>query len=788
MKRKTVIWGSLLISLAVASPAGASIFKVGTGTGCTHATIQAAVDAANANPGVDHIILTRSVSYTQQAIKIQQAQPLTLTGGYASCADSAPSGARTTVSGAGGSANSVFTVEPGAEGVLFDNLFITGGDESSNYYGGGIDYTGSGDLTLNNVTLTQNTAGYGGGLSARGTGPDATVFLMGETIINNNVATQDGGGIHLRGEITLYALEPKTAIWLNRATGLANTPMGVYHGYGGGMAVLSPAIAYIGSTGYSLGSIYGNTARVGGAVAALADSDAGYVFDSARVYLFTTDPSKPQKVSGNRATDVGGAFYADATSGFSSAYTGQIYAWDTTLDNNSAPIGSIAYIVNDDGGPAGSLSGYFWINNTLIEGYTSDRPIISVPCNPGIVCSVAKNNRSEDAAGNPTNGALIYGTKDADMRINNYRFTGNSARSLLDLASAQYVKVANVLIDNNTFTAAVLQFPEDDPEVLLNYLTITDNNIGGPGVIAHRGHVTLNRSIIWQPGKLVRDTAASSGTFGGAYVQSNERASIPAVANAYYPFDPGFINPTLKDYHLRAGAPALDEVPYDSSLDGALDLDGLPRAVNLPLVPGDNNFVVDLGAYERQSITNIMVNDSFNSDLSQWTLPDQSIVSRDTNNGSGPGGSGSLKVYGLVHDNVASVTVARQCQVLPGPSLYKVTAWGRSPGATNMSPGDGLRVHWKVFTPTFPAYGCTGMVISEGDVVIPATTSWLISPAAGQFAISPDDYFYNAAVEISLVAIDKGFIDQQGFRHFDVAFDGITLEADTDVIFANGFD
>ena len=224
------------------------------------------------------------------------------------------------------------------------------------------------------------------------------------------------------------------------------------------------------------------------------------------------------------------------------------------------------------------------------------------------------------------------------------------------------------------------------------------------------------------------------------------------------------------------------------ALDGTLDVDGLPRSVNLPLVPGDNNFVVDLGAYERQSINNIMVNDSFNSDLSQWSLPIPSLVSRDSNNGNGPGGSGSLKVYGTRSGGPASLTVAKQCQVLPGPSLYKVTGWGRSPGASNLFPGDGLRVHWKVFTPTFPAYGCTGMVISEGDVVIPATTSWLMSPAAGQFAISVDDHYLNAAVEISLVAIDIDPVDLQGFRHFDVAFDGITLEASNDLIFADGFD
>ena len=778
VNKKTVIWGSLLVGLAVAAPASASIFKVGTGAGCTHSTIQAAVDAANANPGVDHIILTRSVNYTQQAIKIQQAQPLTLTGGYAACADNAPSGERTIVRGNGGSANSVFTVEPGSSDVLFDNLFITGGDDSTNNYGGGIDFSGSGNLTLNNVTLTQNTAGYGGGLAARGTGPDATILLLGENIITSNVATKDGGGVHLRGTVTLYSLEPNTAIWLNRATGLANVPSGIYHGYGGGMAVVGPAKAYIGSSGYGLGAVYGNTARAGGGIAALTDS--GNYSD---VYLFTTDPTKPQKVSDNRATDVGGAFYSDATAEGFLGPQGYISLWDTTVQNNSAPIGSIAYLVGDSLPPpfSGSQGGFLSMNEL-----EDSRPAVSVPCNPGLVCSEVKNNRSEDAAGNATNSALIYGVEKAQVFIANYRFTGNSARSMLDLTDARYARVANTLIDNNTFTAAVLQFPEGDPTVDLNHLTITDNSIGGPGVIAHRGHVELNRSIIWQPGKKVRDTAASSGTFDGNYVLANETASIPGVGLALYPFNPGFINPTLKDYHLRAGSEAIDTAPYTAALDGNLDLDGLPRSVNLPLVPAGTS--VDLGAYERQSINNIMVNDSFNADLSQWTLPYPAIVSRDSNNGNGPSGSGSLKVLGGIVSNAASVTVAKQCQVLPGPGLYRITAWGRSPGAGAITPGDGLTVNWKVFKPAVPAYGCTGPIIDQGDVLIPATTNWMLSPTPGQFGINFDDYLSNAAVEISLVARDVSFPDPQGFRDYNVAFDGITVEANNDLIFANGFD
>ncbi|MEO6076886.1 MAG: hypothetical protein ABIP56_08790, partial [Dokdonella sp.] len=663
MKTKTVIWGSLLIGIAVAAPAWASTFRVGTGTGCTHSTIQAAVDAANANPGLDDIVLTRSVNYTQQSIQIQQAQPLTISGGYPDCTATQPSGVFTTVNGSGGSANSVFIITTGNADILMERLIIRGGDETAaTARGGGIEYSGRGSLSLSDITITANTSGYGGGISFIGNGGNAELLVLGNMQVIGNTALRDGGGIHVSGSATLRMSEPNSLIFNNDAAGTVFP-----YGYGGGLCVVAPASADIRSggigTGDSLGVISMNRARAGGGIAVLASQTSEV---NTTVYVSSNDSSRALLIDSNFARVAGGAIYADGHSSgtvFGSNSETYVKLRNTNLIGNSAPVGAVAFLASNSSTGL-TRSGEFEFNYS------------DFPCTATAKCNRIEGNFARNEAGQRTDGALIHGTDSANVYVTRAHVSDNLARSFLDINSGRFVTVRNTLVEGNDFAAAVFQFPgrQQNGAAQLNHVTVTDNVIGGPGVIANSYAVALNRSIVWQPGKTVRDTAASSGTFDGAYVAANETASIPNVANTYYPFPVGFMNPTLKDYRLRAGSPLVDNLAYDAALDGTLDVDGLPRAVKLPIAPLlPQDLAVDLGAYERQSIGNIMVNDSFNSDLSQWTLPIPSVVSRDADNGNGPSGSGSLKVLGTISGTSASVTVAKQCQVLPGPGLYKLT-------------------------------------------------------------------------------------------------------------------
>ena len=160
------------------------------GSGCTYATIAAAITAANPN---DRLLIEGGVTFTENLIVNKN---LTLLGGYNGCASG--STARTVIDG--NVSGSVVNIAPGIN-VTLQNLNITNG--STGVEGGGIRFaigTGTGTLQLTNVDIYANQGFWGGGLWV---GPDAEV--TGENVdIYNNTATAYGGGVRLYGSsITL---------------------------------------------------------------------------------------------------------------------------------------------------------------------------------------------------------------------------------------------------------------------------------------------------------------------------------------------------------------------------------------------------------------------------------------------------------------------------------------------------------------------------------------------------------------------------------------------------------
>lgn len=83
-RRQIEIFAVALLGLSYAVSARAAIYSVGTGAGCSHSTVQDAVDAAASNAGLDVVRVSRSVAHTAQAMRIS-GQQLTLDGGYPDC-------------------------------------------------------------------------------------------------------------------------------------------------------------------------------------------------------------------------------------------------------------------------------------------------------------------------------------------------------------------------------------------------------------------------------------------------------------------------------------------------------------------------------------------------------------------------------------------------------------------------------------------------------------------------------------------------------------------------------
>ncbi len=158
----------------------------------TDCTLREAIMEANAAAGADTIDFDPSVFNVPQTITLGSplpaiAQDLTITG---------PGAPKLTVNGAG--TGSIFRINPTVPANLSD-LTITGGKASaiSSYSGGGI-LTG-GPLTLSNVTVRDNTAWDGGGISKTGFG---TVTLNNSTVSGNS-AYLSGGIVNYQGTLIL---------------------------------------------------------------------------------------------------------------------------------------------------------------------------------------------------------------------------------------------------------------------------------------------------------------------------------------------------------------------------------------------------------------------------------------------------------------------------------------------------------------------------------------------------------------------------------------------------------
>ena len=229
--------------------AAAATYSVGNDpASCDFAEVQLAVNAAETNPGGDTIRVAAG-SYTAQAIVID-SQTLTIEGGYASCTAASPT-ATSTLDGAGGSADSVLAVTGLNNIVHLRRLQIIGGDETDDANGGGLQLAG-GQVTLSDVEIANNRAGYGGGIYAS----DVSLILGSNVRVIGNTAHHSGGGIRLSGA-SLRADADAIYIGFNDAGS----------GNGGGIAVRS-SVADLGSPGFgTLPMLHANEAAYGAAIA-----------------------------------------------------------------------------------------------------------------------------------------------------------------------------------------------------------------------------------------------------------------------------------------------------------------------------------------------------------------------------------------------------------------------------------------------------------------------------------------------------------------------------------------
>jgi hypothetical protein len=761
-----------ILLMAAALPARANVYAVGPDAGCTHATIQAAIDAAEANPGEDFIRIPHSQIWNNQALAINTAQTLSLEGYWSDCNTLDTSGIKTTLDGAGNFGWPVLRIEGSGHVINLDSFTIRNGDVLGNgSKGGGISYRGNGSLVVVNTAVINNTAGLGGGMYLEGTGSAATVQILGNVAINGNTARDSGGGVFAEA-VHLSMEAPNSVIAFNEAVGyeLFGVTVG---GYGGGLVVNNTTsldgYALIGSAGVgAFGAIHGNEARYGGGVAVLGESGSD---KDSRLYLRTTQAGVPAKITQNFASVGGGGLYLGRP------YPVAIL-WNASIEDNAAADGSAMYLDGD-----GDVRfNHNWESSTPPPG--------TIPCTDGAPCGRIAGNVDQNAAGEPTGGSVIHAGNDA-WRLSlgcdsvdptpgprGIVIEGNRGGHLFDLSSTTWICLSSLLVTGNQTSQALIRWNTDFIARMTDS-TIAGNVIDGTAVFDLGDSVDLQRMLIWQPGKLSK---IGSGVANAEWTIASEAASLGGGPGAIVA-DPRFVDPARGDWGLRAASPAIDYAPPVVGDDR--DVFGLPRDQDIPVVPGVVSYVRDIGAHERASLLPLVLNGDFAGDTNLWLLPAGHAGNYQVNNAPGsPDGSGSAQVAGTSDEG--RLLGYLQCIHLPGPGTWALNGSARSEGAALSNP---TGLIWELRLDG--GEGCIdGPITTSGMHAIGTQSTgdqWVRPTNPALIAVSESEWNHNTSLTV-IMAVHQ-YADVNAYNGL---FDHITLEwaADSgnDVILADGFD
>ncbi|MGH8040438.1 MAG: hypothetical protein ACREPN_00140 [Rudaea sp.] len=596
---------------------------------CTHNDIQSAINAV-ACPNTT-IYVTQGHLYHGQHLLIQDTS-VDIEGTNASdCTDFVNAGGNNqppptvpaiTISGTGHSGDSVISIH-GVSNVTLKYLHISEGRSDTDQFGGGIYTSGSGSLILSNDLITNNFAGYGGGMNINGDPGPLSVTLNQNTVVDLNTAQYDGGGIRIEGNASLALVQPASVL-LNQALGVNPVNQDAVEGNGGGIVVYGPASADIAGGALSL---FSNSARYGGGIAVLGTGTGDGGAKAAGARLFATDAAQPVGIDSNTASVEGGGIYMRpkiVTGDGSEA--AKVCVDDFTMNGNIAPEGAAIYLDHDTFDFQVADYAYLSLNDD--DACPLGTPGNRVACKAGDNCNAINQNMTENPdTQQATAGSIIYLNYFDQMTAKRFAMRGNNGARMItaiDNDSGYFVDsfIANCLIADNHTQHEIVHTQTDKGLLLrVDNCTIADNTIDDGYVFFAKGGFNLTRSIIWQPGESTIDYQANgcNNCEVTKQVVSNDISTFPPSAPGVQPItDPMFVDAAHGNYQLMAfiqaglvkSSPAID---YTEAA-GDIDLDDHPYDRDVPAV--DHGGVRDLGAYEAQPIPDRIFGDGFGDPMS----------------------------------------------------------------------------------------------------------------------------------------------------------------------------
>lgn len=594
--------GLLLASAAlIAATAEAAVFTVGGAVGsgqCTHATIQAAIDAAAASPGLDIIRLTRG-EHPGQRLVVEDSGDLAIEGGFLACGTPVRVD-QSTLDGSTANPRGPVIAHVGSGHLTLADLNIRGGDAAgaATPRGGGVSSTGWGHLTVYRTQFQGNRAQQGGGLYAGSFLRTAkNVQLIGARFAGN-AATQSGGGLYVSSVDLMITGEEPSYFTGNHADG-SDPSQG-----GGALFALDSSVWIDARQSPSVAFMDNNWSEsTGGAIhfAVLYPGQRSLSIRSAY-------SPEPARLIYNTAARAGGAIHLRA--GASGVATAAATLVDTIVSDNRAPRGS-AFHLHASGSTHDNLA-----QLDLQAGRTPSGGPARVEENTQAVPLCAAAQRCNRVDRNvSTLGAAIELEKTgsrarASFTMQRGHLVDNVAGGGL-VSGTGFVLVDNsVLAGNDAGQSPLIDNGGGNPTRVQNS-TIAANTRITPALLrlSSTGDVLrLHNSIAFQPGvRLVSAPAGAATDLRNLLIDPTQPTGTDLVFNVQHGTDPMFVNAAQGDFRPRLGSPAVNRWSPGGGVDvPAIDLLGARRPA-----PPNGPTPYDFGAYEYGAVVDPIFTDTF---------------------------------------------------------------------------------------------------------------------------------------------------------------------------------
>ncbi len=576
---------ALAASAAHAAPEGINVaFTVGSGVGCTHLTIQAAIDAARTQPGADVVAIASNRTYTAQQLRIDDPAGVALVGGFDACL-----GIRTTrptpILGNDGEARSVIT-HTGTGPLTLERVEIVGGDAIA--AGGGVDSFGIGTLRLVDVVLRDNAGVAGGGVVAGApTGQRKRIELAGRVVLRDNRAATDGGGLFAFDAEIVEDDGTELVVYGNRADS----------GSGGGLYLLNSTLYGSFACGTLPLFAQNRASTFGGAV--MVHGRGG----TAALEVQSRRPACATLIAENTA-DEGGAVYVFADGGIDAASGSISHAafqlTDGHLVANTARDGAAVKV------RAHRIAGRIATASSLIGAQrvsAGQRPpaCVGQPC-----ARVAGQRAYVPGSAMLSDGAVFAVEGDlgaATLTLERLEVVDNAGGTILRAGGSNArIYVFDALISESETLAEVAR-ADSDAYLQFGGTTIAGSSVGANVVIAGQFYLRFDDGLVMIPGRWPIRMAAS-----GNFARIEDALFAPAPLGSppgFAPLDQIRVGNAVPEIVFRR-VDGLDWRPHATSLaldyaaeagdDDPRDLELSPRCIDLAGI--DHGGTCDLGAYE----------------------------------------------------------------------------------------------------------------------------------------------------------------------------------------------